>query len=395
MVIYTRKRTLKPCLPSLPTQLPSPPPSDPLDLTAASDLSSSPPPVTQTALSSRAAPPPLKRRKLTQMLLDLGGPAHARCAACGMEYAHACAVDAALHRRFHAAALGGLAVPRAVLLDASLRWRRYPRLDQRQHQRAAGNTIAIVGQRSAGPASAVDRIVCVCRGDGRAARAWAQRTLAFVEGELGAVETSAAALWGEAGGAAAGRHDGDDGSIKGERQLATRRLAAVNDNDNDNNNNNHEDGRKGDDDHEDDGGEADKENAAPPAPRRMRERFHVHLYVRDGKCVGLLLAEAISHARRVLPPPPPPPPSTAVAPAVAPPPLRVADEALGVPAALGVSRIWVSREWRRSGVATRLLDAATGGARAAGGGVAFSQPTEAGAGLARRWFGKEAGWLVY
>lgn len=383
MSIYTRKRTFKP--PS-PTQLPSPPPSDPLaPTTPASDPISSPL-LTTAIITSRAphaaGPPSKNRRKLTQTRLDLGGPAHTRCAACGMEYARACAEDAALHRRFHAAALGGLAVPRTVLLDASLRCRRYPRLDQR------GGTSG----RNAEPASAVDRVVCVGRRDGRAARAWAQRTLAFVEGELGAVATSAAALWG-ASGAAGWHHDDNDGGgcSNGKTSTTTRKHAATVDSNPDDDD---------DDDAHDDIDEPDKENAAAAAPQQQqRDRFRVHLYVRDGKCIGLLLAESITRARQVLPPLPPPPPRDdcgAGTPAQPPPPplLRVEDEARAVAAAVGVSRIWVSREWRRSGVATRLLGVAgTGGGGV--GGIAFSQPTQAGAALARRWFGREAGWLVY
>ncbi|KAI9653711.1 MAG: hypothetical protein M1831_005739 [Alyxoria varia] len=105
------------------------------------------------------------------------------------------------------------------------------------------------------------------------------------------------------------------------------------------------------------------------------------------------------------------------------------------PALLGISRIWVSREFRGLGIARDLLDSAasslhtsdvqTSNATDRGGGVpvrwreekrgekekekektpaqalphknviAFSQPTAAGIQLARRWFGRWEGWMVY
>lgn len=91
------------------------------------------------------------------------------------------------------------------------------------------------------------------------------------------------------------------------------------------------------------------------------------------------------------------------------------------PALMGVCRIWTAGEWRRRGVARRLLDEARAefvyGLRVDRELVAFSQPTESGAALARGWWGDlrggdtnkekegqqdgdengkvEKGWLVY
>ncbi|KAF2399886.1 hypothetical protein EJ06DRAFT_466653, partial [Trichodelitschia bisporula] len=69
------------------------------------------------------------------------------------------------------------------------------------------------------------------------------------------------------------------------------------------------------------------------------------------------------------------------------------------PALLGISRIWTSAGSRGKGVATGLLNCATQnfivGMKIPKEKVAFSQPTESGGKLARKWFGKESGWLVY
>jgi len=77
--------------------------------------------------------------------------------------------------------------------------------------------------------------------------------------------------------------------------------------------------------------------------------------------------------------------------------VTISDEAK--PATMGVSRIWTSASARRNGVARKMLNCATDnflyGMRLSKKTVAFSQPTESGGSLARRWFGKECGWLVY
>ena len=66
---------------------------------------------------------------------------------------------------------------------------------------------------------------------------------------------------------------------------------------------------------------------------------------------------------------------------------------------LGVSRIWTSRSRRRQGVALTLLECARKhfffGMEVTKDLVAFSQPTDSGARLARQWFGSSAGWHVY
>lgn len=70
------------------------------------------------------------------------------------------------------------------------------------------------------------------------------------------------------------------------------------------------------------------------------------------------------------------------------------------PASLGISRIWSSKHHRKIGIATTLLDAAMrspfpNSPSIDKSRIAFSQPTSNGTALARRWFDKEDGWLVY
>jgi N-acetyltransferase len=69
------------------------------------------------------------------------------------------------------------------------------------------------------------------------------------------------------------------------------------------------------------------------------------------------------------------------------------------PAVVGVSRIWTSRAHRHKGIAANLLECVMSqfiyGMEIEREQVAFSQPTEAGAGLARSWFGEDTGWGVY
>ena len=68
-------------------------------------------------------------------------------------------------------------------------------------------------------------------------------------------------------------------------------------------------------------------------------------------------------------------------------------------ALLGISRIWTSRKYRGRGLATTLLNIARRnffyGIEVPKHLTAFSQPTESGGNLARRWYGKEDDWLVF
>lgn len=162
-------------------------------------------------------------------------------------------------------------------------------------------------------------------------------------------------------------------------------------------------------------------------------RYRSYLYVRKDKCIGFLLVENITQARRVL--------ATVKATTAkkrkedaaiktslsalrarqrdaaedeeaksrsVSQPLQLDDNL--VPACLGISRIWTLPSQRGQGVAAALLDAAVshhsqqrsidseGTVWRGKDGIAFSQPTEMGTRLARRWLGlgrEEGGWLVY
>lgn len=127
------------------------------------------------------------------------------------------------------------------------------------------------------------------------------------------------------------------------------------------------------------------------------DRYKVFLHIKDGKCIGLCLAERITKGQRVK--------------------ANLLDksdsnenakerisssisvEEKSSPAVVGISRIWTSRAFRRKGIATNLLDCVMNnfiyGMEIEKEEVAFSQPTESGGKLAREWFGEESGWLVY
>jgi len=125
----------------------------------------------------------------------------------------------------------------------------------------------------------------------------------------------------------------------------------------------------------------------PFLPYTTPRRYQVFLYMSGTKCIGLCLAERISRAYKVLDP------------------QEAGHNALVVSevpsqAFIGISRIWTSTSHRRKGVASTLLDStrrayASFSAIPKEQAVAWSQPTDSGAILARKWFGMQYGWLVY
>lgn len=192
-----------------------------------------------------------------------------------------------------------------------------------------------------------------------------------------------------------------------------------------------------------------------PNPRHLPNasnisRHTVYMYVRQNKCIGLLLVEQITEGNKVVQPAAKRPrtedlPAKAKTSALErlrerralqkesvaedPQPIQLATKS--TPSSLGISRIWTSPSHRGQGVAQCLLDQALeyhnarvvqlNRANEASVGhskpdsdstsqaapsrqpieqinkdhVAFSQPTEVGAKLARKWTGKKYGWLVY
>jgi len=138
-------------------------------------------------------------------------------------------------------------------------------------------------------------------------------------------------------------------------------------------------------------------SAKNPANVALVDRFKIYLYIRGNKCVGACLAERIWEAYKVLDPTGSP--DQEHGDAVAPHSSSISISTDSDPVALGISRIWTSNQHRKKGIATRLLDIARSdfiyGLHIEKARVAFSQPTESGGNLARKWFDCQAGWHVY
>jgi N-acetyltransferase len=148
-------------------------------------------------------------------------------------------------------------------------------------------------------------------------------------------------------------------------------------------------------------------NKATEAKEEESDRYKLYLYVDNGRCVGLCLAEGIEKAFRVVEAKkkvdveeveeteeerkasnPAEPRRSEL--------LSISQET--DEATIGISRIWTSRGSRKKGIARALLKcvAKTFLTKVTSKDlVAFSQPTEMGTALARRWFGQEYGWHVY
>lgn len=155
----------------------------------------------------------------------------------------------------------------------------------------------------------------------------------------------------------------------------------------------------------------------------VQPRFRSYMYIRDTKCIGFLLTECISEAHEVLKPDIREGlKETKAGKALT--ALRARKEMIAqemqfslsqpikvseskVPAVLGISRIWTSPLHRKQNIATALLDRAMiyhyNLENAVNktqlvllkDQVAFSQPTDSGSRLARKWTGKAYGWKVY
>ncbi|KAF2658067.1 hypothetical protein K491DRAFT_703021 [Lophiostoma macrostomum CBS 122681] len=132
-------------------------------------------------------------------------------------------------------------------------------------------------------------------------------------------------------------------------------------------------------------------------PCSTSDRYKAYLYIRGQKCVGACLAERIQEAYEVVDQD-----DASKRSEQAPAESQSSSISIGTvpkPAILGISRIWTSNLHRKHGIATRLLDSARSdflyGMTVEKDKVAFSQPTESGGKLARKWFERRAGWLVY
>jgi hypothetical protein len=138
---------------------------------------------------------------------------------------------------------------------------------------------------------------------------------------------------------------------------------------------------------------SDAEKEAPA----LGDRYKVYLYVLGQKCVGVCLAERIQEAYAVLDQDDTFEQTITL-------PMETQSSSISIsttadPAMLGISRIWTSKQSRKRGLAKRLLESARSdflyGLTVEKEMVAFSQPTESGGKLARKWFGCQAGWHVY
>lgn len=129
----------------------------------------------------------------------------------------------------------------------------------------------------------------------------------------------------------------------------------------------------------------------------ISNRFKTYLYIRGQKCIGTCLAERIQEAYSVVDRDDA---SERDVPLLAgPQSSSISVSNTAEVAILGISRIWTSNSYRYEGIATRLLDCARSdflyGMIVPKEQIAFSQPTESGGLLARKWFHRNTGWLVY
>lgn len=304
---------------------------------------------------------------LTQMQISLGQEVQKKCKICGMEYVPSSEEDRKLHEKYHKQNTEGYDVGKDFV---------------------SRSRVMSVSKAGANDADSICALDCF---DKPARKRRGQAVLEIVQRELGAVEIPERTIW-------------DDKDIDG---------------------------------------------------LRIREpEFRAYLYIRGTKCVGFLLTQKINEAHAVLEPSLSldesikPRRSSSGALAALKARQSVAAEQLKLvqsqpitlserltPAQLGISRIWTSPTHRGQNIATTLLDtalehqnqrlkrdksvqaAASSEIQMRGDSkespkqiessmppterlllkedVAFTQPTEAGARLARKWFGKLWGWGVY
>ncbi|KIW43385.1 uncharacterized protein PV06_04494 [Exophiala oligosperma] len=311
----------------------------------------------QTSITRPVSRPSLPKQNLVQTVLDLGQPTGpTTCPQCQMSYVPTSSEDNQLHHMFHHRDSSGIELGKPFLKSA-MRW-----CYQVAH---IPGSVVVVDRKLSLPA-----------------RRTVQKVLSIVNKELGSVEIKEEDLWSQ------------------------RALEDEKDDDN----------------------------------TKKCDRYKAFLHIIEDKCVGICLAERITKAHRVLPT------ETATGeimslndrhqpnfrqttgpatPAATEFNGEEADQPLGKPqiptpvasptssgpsssisiseethlAVVGVSRIWTSRAFRHKGIANNLLECVMSqfiyGMEIEPDQVAFSQPTESGAALARAWFGADDGWSVY
>ena len=142
----------------------------------------------------------------------------------------------------------------------------------------------------------------------------------------------------------------------------------------------------------------DKRNSRRDQPSKAGDSFKAFVHLRGERCVSVCLAEKVSRAFPVI----------NVRPQARTDDTAASDPCIGSSlsvstsadiALLGVSRIWVSKAYRRQGLAFAMLESARNsffyGLQVPKNLMAFSQPTESGGRLAKRWFEAETGWHIY
>ncbi|MCJ1386430.1 N-acetyltransferase O1 (Establishment of cohesion protein 1) [Xylographa soralifera] len=122
-----------------------------------------------SSTNARKGPPPVKKVRLTQMQIDLGGEIRRACKECGMDYIPSNAEDAALHKEFHSMNIGGVDMGKGFARDVTVVGRA-----------GEGEVVAVVEAKSA-----------------LGLRNKARRVLGIVNKELGAVDFEEGTLWGK------------------------------------------------------------------------------------------------------------------------------------------------------------------------------------------------------
>ena len=137
-----------------------------------------------------------------------------------------------------------------------------------------------------------------------------------------------------------------------------------------------------------------KRKGTPSQNEVPYDRFKAFLHISGDRCIGICLAEKINQAFTVCESgfEDEEKPGELVSSSVS--HTRSAQLSL-----LGISRIWVSKAFRERGIAKSLLEAAQHnyfyGIQVPRNLIAFSQPTESGKQLAKRFFGAKDDWHVY
>lgn len=294
-------------------------------------------PPTQTVTAQPVQPPkPAQPKVLTQSVLDFGqSNTPVTCSVCQMSYTPSVPEDTKLHDMYHNRHKDGIELDKPFMKSAMKWCYEVPNIP--------------------GSVVVVDRKISL------PARRTVLKVLEVVNKELGSVEISESDLWGQK-------------TLEGE-----------------------------------------------PEDAKKSDCYKVFLHVLDGKCVAVCLAERISKAYRVKAANIQEPtkdsansgptlnkedsalltPTSSTAPARDQFPssadLELEDQATDV--VVGVSRLWTSKTFRKKGIANNLLDCVLTqfiyGLDVEKEEVAFSQPTDMGAALAKGWFGAETGWSVY